>query len=185
MYEPPLVSPVTVADTAVAPFTVTVRAAVPEPFRYAVTTWLVIAPPPLEPRVQRTVAVLPAFAVAVPIVGVEGATGIDTLTGVDVAPSPTRLTARIETEYVVPLVRPVMTIGDAVVPVWRVAQLVPPLIEYLYEVIGLVPAAPAVNLTESDPEEGVMVIPVGALGALGVGGGGAMIGPPIGSRYSK
>ena len=66
--------------------------------------------------------------------------------------------------------RPVITIGDAVVPVWRVAHLVPPSIEYLYEVIGLVPAAPAVNLTESDPEEGVMVMPVGALGATGVGG---------------
>jgi hypothetical protein len=38
VYEPPLVSPVTVADTAVAPFTVTDREAVPEPFRYAVTT---------------------------------------------------------------------------------------------------------------------------------------------------
>ena len=55
----------------------------------------------------------------------------------------------------------------------------------LYEVIGLVPAAPAVNLTESDPEEGVIVIPVGTLGALGVGGGGATIGPPTGSRYNK
>ena len=185
VYEPLGVSPVTVADTAVAPFTVTDRAAVPELFRYAETTWLVITPPPLSPRVQRTVAVLPAFAVAVPIVGVEGATGIVTLNGVEVAPSPTKLTARIETEYVVPFVRPVITIGDAVVPVWRVAQLVPPSIEYLYEVIGLVPAAPAVNLTESDPEEGVMVIPVGTLGALGVGGGGATIGPPTGSRYNR
>ena len=51
--------------------------------------------------------------------------------------------------------------------------------------IGLVPATPAVNLTESDPEEGVMVMPVGALGATGVTGGGATIGPPRGSRYSK
>ncbi len=83
------------------------------------------------------------------------------------------------------MVRPVITIGDAVVPVWRVAQVVPPLTEYLYEVIGLVPAAPAVNLTESDPEEGVIVTPVGALGATGVTGGGATIGPPRGSRYSK
>jgi hypothetical protein len=57
--------------------------------------------------------------------------GIVTLTGVEVAPSPTRLTARIETEYVVPFVRPVMTIGDAVVPVWRVAQVAPPSMEYL------------------------------------------------------
>jgi hypothetical protein len=131
VYEPPAVSPLTVADTAVAPFTVTDCAAVPEPFRYAVTTWLVIALPPFAPRVQRTVAVLRAFAIAMPIVGVVGATGIVTLTGVEVAPSPTRLTARIETEYVVPFVRPVMTIGDAVVPVWRVAQVVPPLTEYL------------------------------------------------------
>ena len=88
MYEPPAVSPVTVADTAVAPFSVTDRAAVPEPFRYAVTTWLVIALPPFAPRVQRTVAVLPAFAVAMPIVGVVGATGIVTLTAVEAAPSP-------------------------------------------------------------------------------------------------
>ena len=65
------------------------------------------------------------------IVGVEGATGIVTLNGVEVAPSPTKLTARIETEYVLPFVKPVMTSGDAVVPVWRVAQVVPPLIEYL------------------------------------------------------
>ena len=98
VYEPLAVSPVTVANTAVDPFTVTVRAAVPEPFRYAVTTWLVIAPPPLAPRVQRTVAVLPAFAVAVPIVGAEGATGIVTLTAGEAAPSPAKLTARIETE---------------------------------------------------------------------------------------
>ena len=98
MYEPPVVSPVSVAETAVAPFTVTDREAAPEPFRYAVTTWLVIAPPPLAPRVQRTVAVLPAFAVAVPIVGAEGATGIVTLTAVEAAPSPAKLTARIETE---------------------------------------------------------------------------------------
>ena len=100
VYEPPLVSPVTVADTAVAPFTVTDRAAVPEPFRSAVTTWLVIALPPFDPRVQRTVAVLPAFAVAVPIVGAVGAvaaTGIVALTGAEATPSPTTLTARIET----------------------------------------------------------------------------------------
>jgi hypothetical protein len=121
----------------------------------------------------------------VPIVGVAGATGIVMLVGVEATPSPTTLTARIETEYVLPFVKPVMTSGDAVVPVWRVAQVVPPLTEYLYEVIGLVPAAPAVNLTESDPEEGVMVMPVGALGATGVGGGGATIGPPTGSRYNK
>ena len=134
MYEPPLLRPVTVADTAVAPFTVTDRAAVPEPFRYAVTTWLVIALPPFDPRVQRTVAVLPAFAVAVPIVGAVGtvaATGIVALTAVEAVPSPTTLTARSETRYVLPFVKPVMTIGDAVVPVCRVAQVVPPSTEYL------------------------------------------------------
>ena len=38
VYEPPIVSPVTDVDTEVAPFTVTVFAAVPEPFKYAVTT---------------------------------------------------------------------------------------------------------------------------------------------------
>ena len=75
-----------------------------------------------------------------------------------------------------------MAIGEAVVPVWRAAQVVPPSSEYLYVVIGEVPAAPAVNLTESDPVLGVMVMPVGALGATGVGGGGATIGPPRGSR---
>ena len=66
-------------------------------------------------------------------VGALGATGVGmvALTGVVVAPSPTKLTARMETEYVEPLVRPVMTIGDAVVPVWRVAQVVPPSTEYL------------------------------------------------------
>ena len=49
-------------------------------------------------------------------------------------------------------------------------------------VIGEVPAEPAVKATESRPELGVMMIPVGALGATGVGGGGATIGPPRGSR---
>ena len=110
-------SPVTVAETAVDPVTVTDRAAVPEPFKYAVTTWLVIALPPLAPRVHRTVAVLPILAVAVPIIGADGAVGIVTLTGTEAAPFPSRLTARMETEYVLPLVKPVITIGDAVVPV--------------------------------------------------------------------
>ena len=51
--------------------------------------------------------------------------------------------------------------------------------------MGEVPAEPAVNLTEICPEPVVMAIPVGALGATGVGGGGATMGPPTGSRYNR
>ena len=57
-----------------------------------------IALPPLDPRVHLTVADRPAFAVALPIVGIEGALGSVALTGVEAVPSETRLTARMETE---------------------------------------------------------------------------------------
>ena len=53
----------------------TVFETVVEPLIQAVTTWLVIALPPSEPCVQRTVADFPLFAVAVPIVGAAGAVG--------------------------------------------------------------------------------------------------------------
>jgi hypothetical protein len=58
----------------------------------------VIALPPLDPRVHLTVADLPAFADALPIVGIAGALGSVALTGVEAVPSETRLTARMETE---------------------------------------------------------------------------------------
>jgi len=51
--------------------------------------------------------------------------------------------------------------------------------------MGDVPADPAVNLMESEPELGVIVMAVGALGATGVTASGPEGVPPKGSRYKR
>jgi hypothetical protein len=66
------------------------------------------------------------------VVGVTIVSGALTVTEgdvVDAAPAPAALTARIATVYAVPLTKPVIAIGDAVVPVWRFEKD-PPFNEY-------------------------------------------------------
>jgi hypothetical protein len=90
-----------------------------------------IVPLPFEPAVKATLndplegvmlVIVGAPGVVTPLVGVP-------VEEVDCVPAPASLTARIRTVYVVPFVRPVIEIGDAVVPVDRVVQFDPSLVE--------------------------------------------------------
>lgn len=87
------------------------------------------------------------------------------------APSPTEFTARINTENAVFEERPVMTIGEPVVPDDLTVQLVPPLVEYLYVLIVAPPSsAGAVKLTDSDVElAAVIEVMAGAPGTWAAG----------------
>jgi hypothetical protein len=59
----------------------------------------------------------------------------------------------------------VITSGEAVVPLSvRSAQVAPPSVEYWYLVIAVPELEPAVNATESDEDDGVMPVIVGAAG---------------------
>ena len=62
------------------------------------------------------------------VVGTEGATGVP-LSGPEPAPAPTMFTAFNFTEYEVPFVKPVITIGDVVDAGLKAVNEVPPFVE--------------------------------------------------------
>jgi hypothetical protein len=124
----------------------------------------VIAEPPLLPGAENVIVACPLPAVAVPMVGVPGVVaGVIELLVAEADPVPISFVAVTVKVYVVPLVRPVMTIGEAP-PV----AVIPPTLEVtVYEVIAEPPLfTGGVNVTTASPLPPVAVPIVGASGVV-------------------
>ena len=99
----------------------------------------VTALPPLEPCTKSITAEESLGATTKPV-GADGTVRGVTVRALDAGPWPADVTARRVTEYAVPLLRLEIVNGFAgEPPPVTVVQLVPPLMEYWYDVIGIPP----------------------------------------------
>lgn len=109
---------------------------------------------------------VPDVGVVTPaIVGAAGVVRGVAEVAAEASPSPTVLIARSFTLYEVPLVRPVITSGEAVLLGDRVTHVEPPSSEYSTFVVGVPPLGPSVNDTVRVWSAAVMDEIVGAWGA--------------------
>jgi hypothetical protein len=110
-----------------------------------------------------------ALAAPATALSADGAPGVPkgiALCAPDCTPDPAALTARSRTEYDTAFVNPVISTGEAVVPVARVLKS-PPFSEYWYVVIALPPVLPpAPNATDIWLSPAVSVTEDGAPGVV-------------------
>ena len=158
--EVPLVRPLTVTGVVVP------ASASAHVLPLLIVNWyLVIAEPLSEPAVN-AIDAEPLPGVATSDVGADGVVyGVNEDEAADAVPEPAAFTARNNTEYVVPFVRPEIVTGD-VVPAAASAQDEPALIEYWYFVIAEPLFEPAVNAIDAVVLPGVATSDVGADGTV-------------------